>query len=127
MLRLTCAVIGGLLAWIGLVTLLNFGLRTAIPGYHASEPDFTFTLTMMISRLTIAALTSLAAGAVVRAVAPGSVLAPWVVGIILLALFIPVHVHIGERLPLWYHLTFLVTLVPLVWAGAKLAQRPARG
>ena len=61
----------------------------------------------------------------VRAVAPGSAFAPWVVGIVLLALFIPV--HIGARLPLWYHLTFLLTLAPLVWAGARLGQRVVRG
>ena len=127
MLRLAGAVIGGLLAWMVVVTLLNFGLRAAIPGYHAAEPTFSFTLTMMIGRLMIAVLTSLAAGAVVRAVAPGSDFAPWVVGIVLLVLFIPVHVQIGARLPLWYHLTFLFTLAPLVWVGARLGQRAVRG
>ena len=126
MLRLAGAVIGGLVAWMVIVTLLNFGLRAAIPGYHAAESTFAFTLTMMVGRLAIAVLTSLAAGAVVRAIAPGSDFAPWVVGIVLLALFIPMHVKIGARLPLWYHLTFLLTLAPLVWAGARLGQRPAR-
>jgi hypothetical protein len=126
MLRLAGAVIGGLVAWVALVTLLNFGLRAAIPGYHAAEPTFAITLTMMIGRLTIAALTSLAAGATARTIAPGSDIAPWVVGIVLLALFVPVHVHIGARLPLWYHLTFLLTLAPLVWAGARLRQSAAR-
>ena len=123
MLRLAGAVIGGLVAWLMIVTLLDFGLRTAIPGYHEAEPTFAFTLTMMIGRLAIAVLTSLAAGTVVRAIAPASDLAPWVVGIVLLALFIPVHVQIGARLPLWYHLAFLLTLAPLVWAGARLGQR----
>ncbi len=125
MLRTAGAVIGGLVAWMVIVTALNFGLRAAIPGYHAAEPDFAFDLTMMIGRLAIAALTSLAAGVLVRLVAPGSSIAPWIVGIVLLAMFIPVHVRIGARLPLWYHLTFLLTLAPLVWAGAKLARRPA--
>ena len=78
-------------------------------------------------RLAIAVLTSLAAGAVVRSITPGSNFAPWVVGIVLLALFVPFHVHIGARLPLWYHLTFLLTLAPLVWAGARLGQRGVRG
>ena len=45
----------------------------------------------------------------------------------LLALFIPVHVQIGARLPLWYHLTFLIPLAPLVWAGARLGQRAVPG
>ena len=126
MLRLAGAVSGGLATWIVLVTLLNFGLRTALPGYHAAEPTFAFTLTMMIGRLAIAMLTSLAAGAVVRAIAPGSDFAPWVVGIALLALFVPVHVQIGARLPLWYHLAFLLTLAPLVWAGARFKRSAVR-
>ncbi len=126
MLRLAGAVSGGLATWIVLVTLLNFGLRAAMPGYHAAEPMFAFTLSMMIGRLLIAVLTSLAAGAVVRAIAPGSQFAPWVVGIVLLALFIPVHVQIGARLPLWYHMAFLLTLAPLIWVGARLGQRAVR-
>ena len=30
------------------------------------------------------------------------------------------------RLPLWYHLTFLLMLAPLVWTGARLGQRAVR-
>ena len=126
MLRLAGAVIGGLVGWIVVVTLLNFALRAAIPGYHAAEPTFAFTLMMIIGRLTIAVLTSLAAGAVVRAIAPGSDFAPWVVGIALLALFVPVHVQIGARLPWWYHLAFRLTLAPLVWAGARFKRSAVR-
>ena len=127
MLKTVGAVVGGLVAWIVSVTLLNFGLRVFIPGYHAAEPSFAFTLTMMIGRLTIAALTSLAAGALVRSIAPGSAAAPHVVGAILLAMFIPVYIQVGAQLPLWYHLAYLLTLVPLVWAGARLGQRAVRG
>jgi hypothetical protein len=65
-------------------------------------------------------VTSLASGAIVRVVAPSSRWAPWAVGLILLAMFLPVHLRIWDRLPLWYHLTFLVTLAPLVVLGASL-------
>ena len=47
-------------------------------------------------------------------------------GIALLRVFIPAHVHIGARLPLWYHLTLLLTLAPLVWVHARLGQRAVR-
>ena len=50
--------------------LLNFGLRAALPGYHAAEATLQFTLAMKIGRLTEAALTSLAAGAIVGLIAP---------------------------------------------------------
>jgi hypothetical protein len=56
-------------------------------------------------------------------VAPASRYAPLVAGAILLVLFVPVHIQIGARLPLWYHLFFLVTLVPFVLLGARLKAR----
>ena len=82
-----------------------------------------FTLAMKIARLAIAALSSLAAGAAVRAIAPSSRWAPWVVGLVLLALFVPEHIHLWNRFPVWYHLTFLLTLAPLVALGAALLPR----
>ena len=43
-----------------------------------------------------------------------------IAGIILLAGFVPLHVKLWQSFPLWYHLSFLVTLVPLVVLGARL-------
>jgi hypothetical protein len=117
------AVLAGLVAWIVVVSLLNRGLRLWLPGYTAVEQAMTFTLTMKIARLAIAALSSLAAGVVTRAIAPASNWAPWIVGLVLVALFVPEHIHIWNKFPIWYHLTFLLTLAPLVWLGAQLLPR----
>jgi len=123
MWRTLGAIIAGLCTWAVAVTLLNFGMRAAIPGYHAAEATLQFTMAMKIGRLTEAALTSLAAGAVVGQVAPSKRWAPWAVGLIVLAMFLPVHVKLWDKFPAWYHLTFLVPLVPLVVIGARLAVR----
>jgi len=120
MWRTILGVVIGLVAWILVVTLLDIVLRLSIPGYASVEHALTFTLTMEIARLSIAAVTSLIAGAIVRLIAPSSSVAPWIVGLILLAFFVPTHIQIGTRLPLWYHLTFLLTLAPLVALGARL-------
>jgi hypothetical protein len=117
--RKIASVVAGLVAWVIIVTLLNFILRAALPGYHAAEATLQFTSAMKAGRLIIAALTSLAAGAIVRLIEPSSRWAPWIVGLILLAAFIPAHLRIWSKLPLWYHLTFLVTLAPLVVLGAR--------
>ena len=77
-----------------------------------------FTLTMKIARLSLGALSSIAAGALVRWLAPANRLAPWILGLVLLGLFVPDHIHLWSRFPIWYHLTFLVTLAPLVALGA---------
>jgi hypothetical protein len=36
----------------------------------------------------------------------------------LLALFIPNHYLLWDKFPVWYHLTFLVSLLPLTLLGA---------
>ncbi|MBV9883530.1 MAG: hypothetical protein JO276_11020 [Sphingomonadaceae bacterium] len=118
--RTILAVIGGLVAWALVATVLDIGLRLALTGYHAAEATLAFTLTMKLARLTLAAIASLAAGAVIGAIAPSSRLAPWIAGAIMLALFLPEHIRIWPLLPVWYHLFFLITLAPLVVLGARL-------
>lgn len=120
MRRTIVSVIAGLIAWTVIVTAIDIGLRFWLPGYRQAEPAMVFTLGMKISRLIMAAVTSLAAGAVVRAIAPSSRLAPWIVGLITLALFLPAHIHLWHRFPIWYHLSFLLPLAPLVALGAWL-------
>ena len=101
---------------------MNRGLRLALEGYAAAEPQMTFTYGMMAARLALGALASLAAGAVTRAAAPSSTRVSWVLGAFLLAEFIPVHVRLWATFPVWYHLVFLGTLVPLVMLGATFTR-----
>jgi hypothetical protein len=35
--------------------------------------------------------------------------------------FIPEHMMLWEKFPVWYHLTFLLSLVPLTYAGGRIA------
>lgn len=120
MWRAVGSVIVGLVAWAAVATILNFGLRGALPGYHAAELTLQFTLAMKVGRLAIATFASIIGGAVVRSLAPASRPAPWVAGLLLLAMFLPIHVQIWSKLPIWYHLTFLLTIVPLFLLGASL-------
>ena len=41
----------------------------------------------------------------------------------LLAGFIPQHITLWEKFPVWYHLTFLLSLIPLTLLGGKLELR----
>ena len=125
MWRTIASIICGLVAWAVVVILLNFGLRAAIPGYHAAEATLQFTLAMKWGRLIEAALASLAAGAVVAWIAPSKSWAPWLVGVVVLAMFLPVHVQLWSKFPAWYHLSFLLPLVPLVALGGMLVRSRA--
>ena len=119
------SIVVGLIAWGVVVTLLNFGLRAAIAGYHAAETSLMFTGAMKAGRLIEAAIASFAAGMAVRAIAPASRAAPWATGLIILAMFVPVHIQLWSKFPVWYHLAFLLSIVPLVVLGATV--RLARG
>ena len=127
MKRAIVAFLAGLLTWIVVVSLLDRGLRLAIPGYAAVEPQMSFTLGMMAARLAIAAVTSLIAGAVTGRIAGAGSRMGWILGLILFALFIPVHVRLWHSFPVWYHLTFLGTLAPLIALGSRLGQGHSTG
>src|ERR1700760_3474723 len=123
MKRPILAFFAGLFTWVSIATLINRGLRFGLPGYAAVEQSMQFTLPMRLSRLAMAAVASLAAGVVVKLVAPENRYIVWILGGVFLAAFIPQHVRLWAVFPLWYHLTFLVTLAPLMALGTFLARR----
>jgi peptidoglycan/LPS O-acetylase OafA/YrhL len=122
MKRSIFALVAGLVLWMLVATLLNRWLRASLPGYASAEPTMTFTLSMKVARLILGALASLAAGAATGWIAPLRTGLPWVLGSVILAAFIPIHVQLWSKFPVWYHLVFLGTLVPLVALGAALTR-----
>jgi len=123
MKRSILACLAGLLTWAVVVTVINRVLRLILPNYTAAEHTLQFTLGMKWARLLMAIVTSLVAGAVTRWISPSSRWAPLMVGSVVFALFMPVHIAIWSRLPAWYHLTFLLTIIPAVLVGALLPPR----
>lgn len=121
MKRIVLALIAGLIAWLAIVSVLDLILRAFIEGYAAGEPTFTFTSAMLFWRLVLAVIASLVTGALVAWIAPASPRVPWILGMLLLAMSLIEHVMIWNGFPVWYHLTFLLTLAPLVALGARLA------
>jgi hypothetical protein len=126
MKRSILACLAGLLTWIVVVTVINRGLRLSLPDYTAAEQTLQFTLGMKWARLLMAIVTSLVAGAVTRWISPSSRWAPLIVGSIVLAMFLPLHIAIWSKFPVWYHLTFLLTIIPAVLVGALLPLRRNR-
>jgi len=119
MKRFILACFAGLLTWVVVVTIIDHILRLTLANYTAAEHTLDFTLTMKWARLAMAIVTSLAAGAVTRWISP-SRWAPWVVGGVVLALFLPLHISIWSKFPVWYHLAFLLTIIPAVLVGAGM-------
>ena len=123
MAKTILGVAAGLLAWVGLVSIAGLMLRATWRDYAAVADSMTFTLPMLIARLTISAVTLLAAARVTTLIAPRATIATILLGAILVAAFVPIHIGIWDRFPVWYHLTFLLTLVPLCVMGGRLGRR----
>jgi hypothetical protein len=125
MIKTIISVVVGLVTWFVVATALNLLLRVALPGYHEAEPSMQFTLGMMIARLVLGAISTLAAGFATAWVAMGNEPAVKILGVLLIVCFIPVHYGLWNKFPLWYHLTFLVSLFPLTLLGALLKRQRA--
>ena len=124
MKRSILACCAGLLTWTVVVTLIDRALRLSLPNYTAAEHTLQFTLGMKWARLLMSIVTSLLAGTVTGWISRTGRWAPLVVGSVVLAMFLPMHIAIWSKFPAWYHLTFLLTIIPAVFVGALL---PALG
>jgi hypothetical protein len=89
------------------------------PAYAAATPLLSFTLPMKLFRLSLGAVCTLASGAAARRLSNARWL-PVALGAALVALFAPEHYRIWHQLPVWYHLTFLFSLIPFAVLGAGL-------
>jgi hypothetical protein len=123
MIKMIAGIVAGLIAWIIVATIGNLMFRVAWPGYAEAEISMMFTLAMMVARLLLGALSSLCAGFVVAWITKRNGTGAKVLGIVVTAMFIPVHYLLWDKFPIWYHVIFLASLFPLTLLGAKLAQR----
>lgn len=115
-------VVAGLIAWVAVAAAAGLILRLW-PAYASVAAAMTFTLPMLIARLSIGAIATVAAGLVTALIARRSMPAALITGLLLLLLFIPQHILLWVRFPVWYHLAFLVSLVPLTLLGGRCATR----
>lgn len=121
--RFILACVVGLLTWIVVVSLINRFLRLSVPDYTMAEQTLQFTLGMKWARLVMAIVTSVVAGAVTSWISRSRRWAPFTVGAVVLLMFLPVHISIWSKFPVWYHLGFLLPIIPSVLAGALLSPR----
>jgi hypothetical protein len=122
-LKIAGAAVTALVTWFVVATVVNLALRALWPHYHEAEIAFNFTFAMKLARLFLAAISTLGAGFVAAWIDKGRMRAATLTGVVLLCLFIPGHYMIWNKFPVWYHLTFLLSLLPLTLLGAALNHR----
>lgn len=120
MARDILGVVSGLVVWIAVVSVAGLTMRSAWPAYASVADAMTLTVPMMLARLAIGALATLGAGWVAALIARRSVLASVTAGLLLVVVFVPQHIMIWSTFPVWYHLTFLLSLVPLAYLGGQI-------
>jgi hypothetical protein len=122
--RIILGVVAGLVAWTIIVTAFDIALRKSWHEYALVEKSLVFTLPMMIARLSESAVSSVLSGFAAAVVAKNRITAALIAGLITLAAFLPTHISIWHKFPVWYHLIFLTSLPVLSVAGGLL-RRPA--
>jgi hypothetical protein len=116
----TLGVVAGLVVWMIIASVAGLVLRAAWPEYVSAAGTMTFTLSMKVARLSIGALATIATGWVAALIAR-STMAVLIPGALLLIVFIPEHIRLWDKFPVWYHMTFLSSLVPLTYVGGRIA------
>ena len=123
-MRMILGVIVALAVWTIVVTACDIAMRKLWVDYALVEKSLVFTLPMKIMRLSESALSSLVSGFVGALVSKERIKSPLAAGVLILAMFLPSHISIWHKFPVWYHLTFLTSLPVLSLAGGLL-RRPA--
>jgi hypothetical protein len=121
MARKILGVAAGLAVWSLIVIVAGTIMRRSWPAYASVADAMTFTLPMLVARLSISTVATLVAGLVTAFIIRRSVVARLMPGVLLILGFIPVHIMLWDIFPVWYHLTFLVSLVPLTYLGGTIA------
>jgi hypothetical protein len=123
MWRTVAGVIAGNLAWTMVWLGLNVGLRSQglLPGDPTERIESATPLLIM---LIASVVFSIAAGWIATAIAPGAGYVPAILlAVIQLGLGIFFQSQAWQLVPLWYHLPFLVLIVPATLLGARLRLR----
>jgi hypothetical protein len=107
---------------------VSYLVRTAAPDVNAAMVAHT-TVAAMAERLAVSFLGSLIGGYLAMLVARDH-RGPLITGVLMLVIFVPYHLFgrdaagmIWTSFPLWYHLTFFVSLLLLSILGGRLARR----
>ena len=121
--RTALGIVIEIVSWIAIATTLVIALRIAWPAYAAAEPARAFDVPMMIARLAISSVALVLAAWLAAVTLKDSRIVPLAGGLVLLTAFVPIHIGLWSKYPVWYHLTFLASLPLLTFLGGQLSKQ----
>ncbi len=123
MVRNILAVVIGYALWSGLWIGAGEGIKAASPQSILEDGTVQSSgilLVILAASVVISLVSGYCAAVIARAKPFGPVL---ILGLALLATGIPIQMSVWDRMPVWYHLTFLILLVPGVLVGSNLRRK----
>ena len=120
--RLIIGAVAGVVAWLVAIVALGVVVRFAWPEMAAIRDMTMLTFPMLVTRLSISAIGSIVGGVLAANIGRDAVKAPLGAGVILLLVFVPYHLTIWQNFPVWYHLTFFLSLPVLSLFGGWLTR-----
>lgn len=126
MVRRLGPVFAGLLIFGAVVFLAGVVARSIWPDYAAAVPDRTYTLPMLLARLFTGAAATAVAGWGTSRIAQGDRFSAIWLGIVLLAISLPWHIHIWHGYPTWYHFVWFGCLIPSALLGGRSGNVPLK-
>ena len=119
-MRIITGVVVGFIVWSILWVGFDAILRAVWTSYNQSVKAMTFSSSMLIVPLVLTAVVSIISGYIAAIIAKENTKSTLILGVILLVVGIFVQLAVWDKIPLWYHLTFWVLLVPMTILGGKL-------
>ena len=121
-LRFVLSLVLGCVIAVAIAGAVVMAARTLWHGYAAAEPHKQYTLTMLLTRLAVGALSAAGASCGTTVTAGDNGRAAWWLGGLFFAVSVPGHLYPGyvwSDYPIWYHLVYLSYLVPVTGLTAR--------
>ena len=133
MIRIILGVVAGFIAWSILWVGSDQVLMSMWPDWYGAHQEafglamenkgsFTADTTILIMHIVRAAIVSVMSGFIAAIVAGENRKAPLALAIVLLIVGVIVEGFAWSYAPIWYHLLFLIVLVPMTILGGKMKQ-----
>jgi uncharacterized membrane protein YeaQ/YmgE (transglycosylase-associated protein family) len=118
-------ILAGLIAYAMIGSFGLFVLRISWADYAIASKDKSYTLTMMIFRLSVGILAAIIAGISATKIANNEGESAWFVGIILFCVGSYNHffTSVWTDYPVWYHLAFVIPIIPVIGLSYYLLPR----
>lgn len=131
MLKMFLGVIAGFVVWSILWLGSDAVIMAILPGWYGKHQTdfaealtknqpFTADSTILVMQIIRSIIVSIIAGIIATLIARENTKTTLILGILLLAFGIFVQVVAWNYLPLWYHILFLLLLIPMTVLGGKL-------